>query len=237
MMYVFRCVDRIVVMDLASFNALKEIGFTKMVYLPNPLSTEVQYLIEKCDGLIREPRKILYAGHVAKEKGVYELVEVCKQISQIKLELYGKEAVIGTRDELIQIAGDGSESWLNIPGNKTMNEVIAAMKTCNIFVLPSYTEGFPNVIIEAMACGTAIVATSVGAIPEMLSIGSDKPCGICVPTKDVAALRNAIVDLLGDASKVNELGQNAKKRVFDEYAMPIVWGKLVSIWQETSTSF
>ena len=62
------------------------------------------------------------------------------------------------------------------------------LSASDVFVLPSYTEGFPNVIIEAMAMGKPIIATSVGAIPEML----DEGCGVVVPPKDADSLQKAL---------------------------------------------
>ena len=229
----FNRVDRIVVMDLASYKALKEAGFGNMVYLPNPLSGEVTNLVEKHGDLKREPGKIVFAGHVTENKGVFELVKACSQICQIKLELLGKCATTEIKDKLFEAVGNNKKDWLEIPGNKPFEEIIKEMMTCTMFVLPSYSEGFPNVILESMACGCPIIATPVGAIPEMLDVESNRPCGLCVPIKDVDALRNAIVELIDNPGKATELGRNAKERVYEQYTMPKVWEQLVRIWQAT----
>lgn len=223
-------IDCAVVMDGASLKVLKDAGFKNVCFLPNPLSVEVQQLIEKQGVLEREPRKIVFAGHVGESKGVFELVEACKDIQGIKLELLGKITIDGNREKLVALGRDNSEQWLNIPGNKPFEEVIREMMTCSIFVLPSHTEGFPYVILESMACGCPIVATPVGAIPEMLNVGGDEPCGVCVPVKDVEALKQAIIELLDDYNKAQRLGENAKQRVNEMYVMPIVWEQLLCIW-------
>jgi glycosyltransferase involved in cell wall biosynthesis len=62
------------------------------------------------------------------------------------------------------------------------------MRAADIFCLPSYTEGCPNVVVEALACGRPIVATKVGGIPELVRPAS----GILVPPRDSAALREAL---------------------------------------------
>ena len=233
MIRLFNRVDRIVVMDMASYNALKDAGFEKMVYLPNPLSDEVIKFAEKYGELKREPRKIVYAGHVTENKGVYELVKACSQIHPIKLELLGKCATPDIKYKLFDCIGKNNKEWLEIPGNKPFEDIIKVMMTCTLFVLPSYSEGLPNVILASMACKCPIIATPVGAIPEMLDVGSDKPCGVCVPVKNVVALRNAIIELIDNPKKAAELSRNAKERVYGLYTMPKVWEQLAEIWQTT----
>ena len=226
-----KCVDCVAVMDGFSLKALQEHGYRNVRFVPNPLSTDVQKTIEKLGETEREPRKIVYAGHVLPSKGLKELVEACREVYQIKLEILGKVSDESFRELLYQVGGDNSISWLDIPGNKPFDDVIKEMKSCGIFVLPSYSEGFPNVILESMACGCPIVATSVGAIPEMLDTEYENPCGVCVPAKDVEKLRNAIVDLLGNPMKAAAMGENARKRVNEQYAMPKVWEQLVAVWK------
>lgn len=231
--FLIKRIDHAIVMDMASYKALQSYGFNNVSYLPNPLGERVQELIENCKDVERGPRKVLFAGHVTASKGVYELVKACRGIGDVKLDLYGKVLGEGTIRELYELDGDGNgnDKRLDIPGNKSMEEVIHAMKSCAVFALPSYSEGFPNVIIEAMACGCPIVATPVGAIPEMLNINGDSACGICVPVKNVEQLQHAIVELLDNPAKAKALGDNACKRVNAMYTMPKVWAQLVGIWK------
>ena len=231
LLQVLRRVDRIVVMDRASFLALKEAGFNSVCFLPNPLSSKVQQLVDDNRDAQRESRKIVFAGHVGVEKGVFELVKACHGISDVKLELLGKIVEKDAQDRLLDLAGKDSDGWLSIPGNKTQEEVIRAMMTCSVFVLPSHSEGFPNVILESMACGCPIVATPVGAIPEMLAIDSEKPCGICVPVNDVTSLQNAIVNMLDNTEQALTFGENARARVTEQYSMPKVWLQMADIWK------
>jgi glycosyltransferase involved in cell wall biosynthesis len=90
------------------------------------------------------------------------------------------------------------------------------------------------VILESMACGCSIVATSVGAIPEMLNIDSDSPCGITVDKQNVIELKQAIEKMLTDESFAQKCKNNAVKKVFSEYSMDVVWGNLVKIWYDLS---
>ena len=224
-------VDCLAVMDRSSVEALRDCGYTNVQFVPNPLSADVQKVIKETDEVVREQRKIVYAGHVLASKGVRELVSACKDIGRIKLELLGKVSDDAYREQLYLLGGKDSKEWLSIPGNKSFKEVIEEMKSCAVFVLPSYSEGFPNVILESMACGCPIIATPVGAIPEMLDINGDKPCGICVPKQNVGELRNAIMYLLDNPQEAEKLGENALKRVHEQYAMSNVWDQLTNIWK------
>jgi len=226
-----KTVDCMAVMDYYSLKTLKDNGYNNVRLVPNPLSTDVQKVIESTGEVVREQRKIVYAGHVLASKGLRELVSACKDISHIKLELLGKVSEDAFREQLYLLGGKDSKEWLSIPGNKSFKEVIAEMKSCAVFVLPSYSEGFPNVILESMACGCPIIATPVGAIPEMLDINGDKPCGICVPKQNVEELRNAISYLLDNPQEAKRLGEDALKRVHEQYAISKVWNQLTDIWK------
>jgi glycosyltransferase involved in cell wall biosynthesis len=82
-----------------------------------------------------------------------------------------------------------------------------------------------------MACGCAIITTPVGAIPEMLDINGEAPCGICIAPRDVEQLRVAIEELISDDDKKRVIGQRAKKRVAEQYSINNIWKQLVNIWE------
>lgn len=224
--------NTVIVMDKTSLNALENNGLTNVCYLPNPVSDDTIHEIESLREVKRENNKIVFVGHVIPTKGVYELVRACSQINDIELHLVGTINEEVKKDlQMIASIKEGGK-WLRIRGSMSHHYVLKEMISSSVFVLPSYTEGFPNVILESMACGCSIVATTVGAIPEMLDIDNSETCGICVEPKNIEELRIALQKMTEDKDFASSCGRNAQKRVLDLYSMPQVWNQLASIWEK-----
>jgi glycosyltransferase involved in cell wall biosynthesis len=77
-------------------------------------------------------------------------------------------------------------------------------------VLSSVIEGFPNVLLEAMAMARPVVATEVGGIPELIHSGED---GILVPPRDGKALAGAVLDLLHDREKAKQMALRGQEKI------------------------
>ena len=220
----------IITMDKKTYDCLIQNGYSNVKYLPNPISDNLISTIEKQNDNIRIPRQLLFVGHVYKTKGVYELVEACKRIKDIDLRIVGKYTD-DVKYDLIKIAGEKSDKWLHFIGEVEHKAVIEEFLHSDIFVFPSYTEGFPNVILEAMFCKIPIIASNVGAIPEMLNEGNIE-CGLLIEPQNTEQLYNAIINLLNDESLKLRISNNAYTRLINTYTMSIIWKQLTSIWKE-----
>lgn len=231
---VVRLADEVITMDQKSYRTLINNGFNNVHYLPNPLSQAIiQQIQQESKTVSREAKKLCFVGHVIPTKGVFEMVEACKNIKGIKLNVVGK-VDDGVRKKMESIAGDAFSFSLNFIGEVDHQSVIRELLSTDVFVLPSYTEGFPNVILESMACGCAIATTTVGAIPEMLDIDGNTPCGLCCEPKDTNGLRENIQFFLNNPEKARELGERAAIRVNELYAVPKVWEQLEKIWSRNN---
>lgn len=219
--------DKVVVIDSMSYNALVDSGFDNIEFLPNPVSPQVVDIVIENKDIKREARTILFVGHVVKTKGVVELVEACKEIENIKVRVVGT-ITDEMRNELTTQTDNAK--WLELVGEEPYEEVIKEMLRCDLFVLPTYTEGFPNVILESMACGCAIVTTPVGAIPEMLEEENGQRYGLLVEPQKIEPLREAIVEMLDNEELKKECRENVQKRVVERYNMDAVWNMLIKIW-------
>lgn len=225
---VVRKADKVIVIDRMSYDTFISCGFKNIEILPNPIAPIVEQIVADNKNIRRVPRQILFTGHVIKTKGVFELLKACSTLDNIHLSIVGY--VLPEIQQEIENTY-GKPEWLMINGEKTYEEVIKDMMRCDVFVLPTYTEGFPNVILEAMAAGCAIVSTPVGAIPQMLEDDDNGKYGQLVEPRNVIALSDAIKSLLDDAPLKNEMRQNVRRRVHERYNISSVWEKMVVIWE------
>jgi len=86
----------------------------------------------------------------------------------------------------------------------------------DVFVLPSWTEGLPNAMIEAMASGLAVVVSAVGTIPDVVTDGHD---ALVVPPKDVDALAGALRRVMDDPGLLDTLARNGHRLATEEFAV------------------
>jgi glycosyltransferase involved in cell wall biosynthesis len=121
-----------------------------------------------------------------------------------------------------------------MPGELSYDQTLEFMFHSPILALPSYTEGFPMVVIEGMAMGCAIIASDVGAIPEILDASGKSPCGICVPVKDVEKLKNVIAELIDNYDELSFLSNNGKDRIMRVYSAENIIMQYKTAWYKAT---
>ena len=224
---VMKYTDAPVVMDLNSLDVLRGLNVKGAVYLPNPLSTFVsQSVATYAKDVEKVEQRLLFVGHVVDIKGVYELVEACCRVPDVTLRMVG-HVEDNVKERLCAIAAGRSGDWLCFTGGLSREDTIKEMLAADVLVAPSYIEGFPNVILEAMACGTPIVASRVGAIPEMLDYGK---CGVLLEPRSVDSIVEALVHVIGNKEEKARMSRNAVERVNSCYSISSVWSQMVRIW-------
>ena len=215
----------IVTMDEFSKNALNSIGVESVINIPNPIN---QNEIPSYGG--DKEKLIVFVGHVYKEKGIEVLLEAWKKLrmekSDWKLEIIGP-CEKAYREQL-EFSVDGMD--VSFEGELDHESVILRILKSRILVLPSYSEGFPNVVLEAMACNAVVIGTEVGAIPEMLNYEKR----LLVQPGDSAALASAILALIRNEAAMTDLARNMKDRVANLYSLDVVVDELKALWGSLS---
>lgn len=225
-----RLANRVVVLDKESEVALvRFLSAERVVLIPNAIAKSS---LDGSGGVQRQPT-VLFMGHVVPSKGIRELMEAWHELRPSGWRLQVAGAGSSTyRDELLGIAGRDAE--VEFLGDLPPEEAWECLQRAQIFVLPTYTEGFPNAVLEAMAAGKAIISTRVGAIPEMLGTDGEEPCGLLIEPQNTQALVIALRNLLSDPKLRESLGRRAQVKVSKHYTTDVVFGRLLDLWREVA---
>ena len=148
--------------------------------------------------LPRGARIVVYVGHLVPIKGVNFLVDAWIGLHRrAALEAATLLVIIGDgveRGELERaVAAGGVAANVRFTGAISQREVSRWVAAANVLSLPSLNEGMPNVVVEALASGVPVVATRVGGVPDLVSVGVN---GLLVPSGDAAALADALHEAL-----------------------------------------
>lgn len=154
-------------------------------------------------GLPLEGRVIVTVAHLGHRKGHHEMIQALAGLPEdVQLVIVGGAAQGGTAEQLKSIAREhGVGDRLILPGPQPYAKIPLYFSAADVSVLASYREGCPNAVLEALASGTPVVATDVGAVPDILP----DSVGRIVPSQQVEPLRDAVADVLNtswDAKQV-----------------------------------
>ncbi|MBO6125099.1 MAG: glycosyltransferase family 4 protein [Bacteroidaceae bacterium] len=223
--------DMLVTIDRKSYQALSHLGYKNIAYIPNPISDTFLLEVRKQENTItRSYKSAIFVGHVILTKGVVELVEGCSKVEGLSLRIIGKCAD-EMKEKLTSLAAKREDGkWMNVVGEIPYSQVIKEMLQADALLFPSYTEAFPNVILEAMACGCPIASSNVGAIPEMLDCNG-VIAGICYNPQSVEEITQAVNALYADDTYRNQLAEKAKEKVYSTYTTEKIWPQLTNIWE------
>lgn len=155
-------------------------------------------------------RIVVSAGRLSPEKGFHVLIEaaqeVCANDPGVRFVVFGEGA---QRSDLERrIAAAGLDERFALPGFR--DDLDSLLPNADLFVLPSFTEGLPNVVLEASAAGVPVVATAVGGTPEVVIAGET---GLLVSPGDARGLSSAMQQLLADGELRRRYGNAGREFV------------------------
>jgi len=170
-----------------------------------------------------QPLKFLYIGRYERLKGVEEL---SKAIEELSSSLSFEFHFVGPIPEHLRVQSDRVKYWGKI---SDPNEMLKVVQGCDVLLCPSYSEGMPNVIIEAMAQGLAIIATDVGAVQCLVS----EKNGWLIEQCTVQGIKQAMEEAV--AKKEAELTQ-LKKYSLEKTGQELVWENIAVQLKEILTT-
>jgi alpha-maltose-1-phosphate synthase len=177
---------------------------------------------------------VAYVGRITRQKGLPVLLRAAEALDpQVQLVLCAGQA--DTNELEAEVTGLVAHLrdtrtgviWLN--GMLPKHEVIQILSHATVFACPSMYEPLGIVNLEAMACGTAVVASNVGGIPEVVA---DAQTGLLVPPGDPALLAAAISSLVTDPARAAAMGQLGRQRVAAEFSWASIAAQTAALYTE-----
>lgn len=213
--YGLRRADRVQAISDEIAADLRDVGIpaSRIVRIPNgldherftPADAETRAELRTRLGMPADATIVLYVGRFDRQKGVFDLLDVWAQrdLSRASLlVLVGGSDWSAISPEGLQRDGVEVRDW-----SPTIHEYYQA---ADVFVLPSYSEGMSNALLEAMSCGLPVITTNIGAAPEMVADGEN---GLLLAPGDREALGRHLDCLLGSPEHRARLGAAAARAV------------------------
>lgn len=172
------------------------------------------------------PVQLMFLGWLERNKGIFELIEACKMLSESRnfvLHIAGEGSASFQARELVEKYG--LEKIVCFHGWLKGSDLEDMLASADVFVLPSWAEGLPNAMIEAMAAKLAVVVSGVGNIPDVVANGKE---ALLVPPQDVAALKEALAKVIDGPVLRQQLGEAAFSLAESQWSVEPAVDKLLS---------
>lgn len=184
--------------------------------IPNAIVPPVQVARHPDD-----PPVILSVGRLSKEKGHLDLIRAAAGLPC-------RVVLVGDGPERETLRRKAQELGVDLEFAGQVGDVSPYYRRASVFVLPSHSEGSPNVLLEAMAEGLPIVAARVGGIPETVR---DRLDALLVDAGDVGSLSSSVTALLAQPELAEALAQSARQRVLREFTPEARARKLAGVYR------
>lgn len=172
-----------------------------------------------------QPLRLLYIGRIAREKGLYEILQGMRLANELGVDV--RLTVAGKGSEEARLARYARALGLGervcFIGPVFGADKVKLLGGCDLFMLPSYAEGLPYALLESMAAGVPVIATPVGAIPDVVADGTH---GLLVPPRDGRAIAHALATLCADRERLAWMSRACRRRIRAAYSVDRVANEL-----------
>lgn len=195
---------------------------SKIITIENPI--DVQKFSYDSN---RKNRVVLFMGRIGKRKGAFDLIDAIPEVVRNfpdAMFVFDGDGDIEQAKQIVQ--SKSIEDNVVFRGWVGFSEKISDLKNAQIFVLPTYAEGLPIAILEAMASGLPILSTKIPAI-EAIDLG---PAAVLVSPGDVSGIENSLIRLLSNESLRKKMGKSARELAVKKFSNEVISKKLVSLY-------
>jgi glycosyltransferase involved in cell wall biosynthesis len=177
--------------------------------------------------------KVLFLGVLGHRKGIYDLLEcwpaVVEKVPGARLLVGGNGEIDAAKDRAASLGVVGSVDFLGwIDGEQK----VELLKSADAFVLPSYNEGLPMSVLEAMSWAKPVVTTRVGGIPELITDAKD---GLLINAGDQDSLARTLISLGLDSTLRQRLGNAGRARVESNFSDVAILPRLEAVYTEVTS--
>lgn len=196
----------------------------------NPNIYDVNHKLEILEklGLNSKDFIIVFVGRLVKDKGIIELLDaflkVQKEFSEAKLLLVGPYYEMEPLPNNIKQCISENSSIIH---TGRVVDVRPFLSIANIFILPSYREGFPNSVLEASAMNLPCIVTDISGANEIII---HRINGLVVPTKDTQALYQAISELINSPELISNMSSSCRSNIVEKYKREDVWKETLMMY-------
>lgn len=222
--------DMITTLSRSIAKELKEYNINpdKITVINNGVNETLFHPLKK--ELNEEKKYIMYAGRIDYEKGLFDLVDCGKYISNKRTDLSfiiaGKGKDLKKLKKKIKKAN--LQDKFKLLGQLNKDEILRIYQNATLFVFPSYHEGLPGVLLEAMSCGLPIIATDVRGNRDLISHEEN---GLLIPIQDSKKMAETINTLLQDKQLREHLGKNARKTIIENYTWSDIYKNYIKCYE------
>ncbi|HUQ27154.1 MAG TPA: glycosyltransferase family 4 protein [Usitatibacter sp.] len=205
--------DVVVVLAQVELRAYREfLPDQNVVSLPNGIDCRPYGAVPTVRSDPTHPLQLVYIGRIAREKGLYETLQGLRLAHELGVDARLIVAGAGSEEPRLRRYAQalGIASRVCFVGPVFGNDKVKLLSGADVMVLPSYSEGLPYALLESMAAGVPVIATPVGAIPDVVSDGIH---GFLVPPRDGKAIAEALAVLAGDREKLSWMSRACRRRI------------------------
>jgi len=208
---------------------LIKIGAKKenMEVIPLPIDTERFKPSKQKPKIKIKGKVVLKVGSLTKDKGAYNIFNICKSILKERKDTTFVFIGKGELEYELKLRARKYGNKIIFIKNISLEELIKWYSRADIVVLASYYEAFSMILTEARACGTPVVSTAVGGIPDVMKKG-----GFLVKYGDWKGFKSKIIQLLDNGWLRFKMGKEGREYVVKNFDSKVVVKKLVSIYED-----